>query len=489
MFRPNNLWEQIKIDKRHMTLCFRLVTRMMLRLRSDAVVEKDQAMHNRHMTRIFITTGTVALLSFVAPATFAQGLGGFGRAGGSSSTMRRTSPANLPTPQSQGYGAGTTADQTQDTINTPDQWSTPDPSAPSRTPIQSVPQYRRKTVITSSGQYTNGSLAPHRPSSVYPFSQDGSTAMRRVMPSNLDGPRSSSPFAPEIGSGEPVRITTPVGQRPLYHNYGNNYIYGYDPYPVNAGYPVFLGGYYYGNYCEIPAPAYSYPSIYCDYSGFPQFIYNPTVIVLSSPYEPLYVGPWQQFYEPAYPVTYNQNTYYVTNEAKAADLESGGVRAQKALATAFPADSYQAAFADIANAWEQGTPSLIEKHVRDVDTKISVSINKKYAYSIATKDYVKITNDALDRLNTVSFRFTRLRKAKNGDVTAYGKHVYTADSSSGNDRATASDGTVPFDQSDAAGAETSSDKQNETMYVAYTLRHKGNDWYIVSVDTSAEPLL
>ena len=161
-----------------------------------------------------------------------------------------------------------------------------------------------------------------------------------------------------------------------------------------------------------------------------------------------------RFYTPVYQVTYNQTNYYVASPERVDQLEQGGKEAKTALKYAFPEGSYQAAFGDIALAWKDGSVAPLRKHIRDNDTKIGVSLKGKYSYSIASSDYVQITRDALDRLQTNSFEFTRIRKAKNGDVTAYGKHVYhTGDSNAlptskgdGKTDDATTDNTVPFDQ-------------------------------------------
>ena len=111
----------------------------------------------------------------------------------------------------------------------------------------------------------------------------------------------------------------------------------------------------------------------------------------------------------------------------------------------------------------------------------------KYSYSIASSDFSQITRDALDQLHTVSFNFTRLRKAKNGDVIAYGTHVYRATGST--DTGGADAGTVPFDQ---AGSDPSADgsalEPDKTVYVSYTLRRYGNEWDIVATDSANHDL-
>jgi hypothetical protein len=306
---------------------------------------------------------------------------------------------------------------------------------------------------------------------------------------------------PVFPSGPDVRMTSPYGPQEggrwrvesHYYNYDNGSAYSQT---VIGAAPALLGGYYYGSYCDNAVPSYTYPSVYSSYDGFPRYLYNPTVVVVSTPYIPAYETPFMPFYTPSYPVSYNQTNYYVTNESRVQDLEAGGERARTALNHAYPADSYQAAFGDIARAWMDSTSKPLRKHIRDSDTRISVFLDKKYSYSIAPDDFVQITRDALDRLNTVSFDFTRLRKAKNGDVTAYGIHVYrvggadtTTDSKDGD--------TVPFDQSGPdsstaspyAKANDPSHGAEKTVYVSYTLRRHDTQWYIIAIDSSDQELV
>ena len=308
--------------------------------------------------------------------------------------------------------------------------------------------------------------------------------------------RSIAPVGPANGFFN--NSIPPIGPGNGFGSNQNNYIYGtaINPMPVIAGAPPLLGGYYYGNYCDAAVPSYTYPSVYSTYAGFPRFLFNPTVIVVSQPYSPVYVSAYLPFNPPTYSVTYNQTNYYFASENQARDLEAGGDQAAEARRNAYSYDSYQAAFADIARAWTNGDSSLLRRHLRDSDTRLSVFLNNKYSYSIASGDFLQITRDALNSLNTVSFEFTRLRKAKNGDVTAFGKHVYrTADASAnaGND---SGGETVPFDQSGSLSKNSPTDDEPtgpireaaKTVYVSYTLRHGEGQWYLIATDSSAQSL-
>ncbi len=288
----------------------------------------------------------------------------------------------------------------------------------------------------------------------------------------------SGGYVPPIGPGNGffTHPIPPVGP-------ANGYFSGQAP--ITGNQPPLLGGYYYGNYCPPGTWRHSYPSVYSIYSGFPQYIYSPNVIVVGTPYTPDYATAYLPFAAPVYQTTYNQNNYYVATPERVQELSAGGETAKTALRHAYPANSYQAAFADIAHAWTDGDIDLVRRHLRDPDTRVSVFLSNKYSYSIASSDFSKITRDALDRLHTVTFSFTRLRKAKNGDVTAFGSHVYQAsDTSSGSDS-----GTVPFDQDgtlDTAAGDTPG--AEKTVYVSYTLRRFGTEWDIVATDSAGYDL-
>ena len=308
---------------------------------------------------------------------------------------------------------------------------------------------------------------------------------------NGDGSYGGGAYLPPVGPGNGFfhNPIPPVGPGNGYFTHpippvgpANGFFSGQAP--ITGGGPALLGGYYYGNYCSSYAPN-SYPSLYSGYAGFPQYVYSTNVIV-SDPQPVDYSTPSLPFYTPVYQTIYNQTNYYVATPERVEQLQEGGDQAKAALEHAYPADSFQAAFADIAHAWTDGSIDLVKKHLRDPDTRISVFLDGKYSYSIASSDFSQITRDALDRLHTVSFNFTRLRKLKNGDVTAFGSHVYRATDTtdSGSDT-----GTVPFDQS---GTDPSADgtalSPEKTVYVSYTLRRYGTEWDVVATDSASHDL-
>ncbi len=255
--------------------------------------------------------------------------------------------------------------------------------------------------------------------------------------------------------------------------------------PITGGGPALLGGYYYGGYCNTNSGRHEYRSVYSNYGGFPQYIYSPNIVVVGNDYAPDYTTPSLPFATPVYQTTYNQNNYYVATPERVDELQAGGAQAKEALEHAYPADSFQAAFADIAHAWTDNNIDLVRKHLRNNETRVSVFLDGKYSYSIASSDFSQITRDALDKLHTDSFNFTRIRKLKNGDVTAFGSHVYRAsDVSDGTD----SNGTVPFDQADAGSTDPDNLGAAKAIYVSYTLRRYGTEWDIVATDSASHDL-
>lgn len=296
--------------------------------------------------------------------------------------------------------------------------------------------------------------------------------------------------APSYDNHRSERPVTPQGPDRWQREHERRHHHYYDNTTIVTDGPVFIGGYYYPYYSDNYTSTYTYPSVYTYYGGFPQYIYNPGVIVVENPYYPSYYTPYLPFYAPSYQVVYNSNTYYVDNKEDARILEKGGKNAESILDDAYPKDSYQAAFADIEKAWTTGKISYLSKHLRSDETKISVLLDKKYSYSINSDDFKDITRDALERLQTVSFKFNRMRKAKNGDITAYAVHVYKGDTNDTNNDMSNGDDTVPFSTSSPySKSDNVYNDMEKKVYVSYTIRRHNDQWYVVMVDSSDKPLV
>ena len=113
--------------------------------------------------------------------------------------------------------------------------------------------------------------------------------------------------------------------------------------------------------------------------------------------------------------------------------------------------------ADIRCAWISGRYDLIERHVWR-GYRIAVFLDGRYDYSIASDDYLSMTRDALGNLDTVSFVWDSVKERADGQVTAFGAHVYRVNG------------------------------ETHTVYISYTLRKSGTCYYITEVGSSDSPL-
>ena len=450
--------------------------------------------HSSRFLPFALTAGTLAALFAVPQSASAQLVGGFMRGGatvqGTPAPVQQSAPAQQSSPQ-------------------PVQQSFPMRSGAIMR--GDAPQYR-PAPVQNNPVYNNAPVYAQRPTFTFnqaPTIVQSSSGWHRGGNDNNNytngngynygnGPvvtLPDNPYYPTGGgnyNGGSYGVTTlpPIGPGNGYFRNpippvgpANGYFSGQAP--ITGGGPALLGGYYYGNYCNDGGWRHTYRSVYSGYGGFPQYIYSPNIVIVTNDYQPEYATPFLPFATPVYQTTYNQNNYYVATPGRVDDLQAGGSRAKAALEHAYPANSFQAAFADIAHAWTDGSIEGVRKHLRDPETRVSVFLDGKYSYSIASSDFSQITRDALDRLHTVSFTFTRIRKAKNGDVTAFGSHVYRASDTNGAD----SNGTVPFDQAGTDSAETDgTGAPAKTLYVSYTLRRYGTEWDIIATDTANHDL-
>ncbi|MCL5103647.1 MAG: hypothetical protein M1133_05975 [Armatimonadetes bacterium] len=117
------------------------------------------------------------------------------------------------------------------------------------------------------------------------------------------------------------------------------------------------------------------------------------------------------------------------------------------------------AMADIREAWLDGRPDLIDRHLSG-SQRIAVLLDGRYDYSVDADDYNQMTSDAIDEVRTISFTWESVRQRTDGDFTAFGRHVFR-------------------DSSDII----------RTLYVSYTLSRIGGDYVITEVGTSGSPLM
>lgn len=182
---------------------------------------------------------------------------------------------------------------------------------------------------------------------------------------------------------------------------------------------------YYGYWAFDYVPSYSRRSCYFHFGIFPYV--NVTRVVVSSYPKVIYVG------EPIY----TSSGYYLES-AKYAALDE--------------------ALADIRSAWIAGRYDLIANHIRSYDS-IAVFDDGSYDYSINGQDYLDMTRDAVEDLQTASFVWDGVRQRSDGSVTAFATHKYY----------------------DGSG-------YIKTVYVSYTMQRIGSGYYVTEVGSSLNPL-
>lgn len=164
----------------------------------------------------------------------------------------------------------------------------------------------------------------------------------------------------------------------------SNYFYG------TFFYPGFWFGFNYGYW------SFNFCTNYCSYSpfyyyGYP-YIYAPRVVVVDVP-----VYTYTQV--PAYQYG---GGYYLSQGAY------GGL---------------DAALSDVRSAWIDGRADLIIKHINPND-QIAIYLDNEYAYSLPGSDYIKMVQDAIGHVRTISFTFNNVERRNDGAYMATGKHDF-----------------------------------------------------------------
>jgi len=116
------------------------------------------------------------------------------------------------------------------------------------------------------------------------------------------------------------------------------------------------------------------------------------------------------------------------------------------------------ALADIRDGWLERRLDLIRDHV-DTSRRIAVLLDGKYDYSMDSQDYIEMTSDAIDDVQTISFTWESVRERTDGSYTAFGRHYFRDD-----------------------------DGISRTVYVSYTLYPIGSRYYITEVGSSNSTL-
>lgn len=270
-------------------------------------------------------------------------------------------------------------------------------------------------------------------------------------------PPKMNPFV--VSGGVPLNIRplngTGAGSSPL--NGGTTVIYqgGYG-YPGYSGYPYGSAGQY--GYESAPSAVTVVqtdasgrtrmsPSALFDGCAFPgyttSFVSGQTVF---SPFGahagcPRYVYARYVILGAAYPYLSGHDTNIVISPWAANDpYVSANESRGRTLGVALR---------DFSRFWEQSNAAGLRRRVQP-DISVAVFDGERFLYSLRRVDFLALAADALDQVESVSFRFTDVRERSDGLVNAYALHTYRS----------RNDGTL------------------HTVRVCYTLVYTGGDWYL-----------
>lgn len=249
---------------------------------------------------------------------------------------------------------------------------------------------------------TRGATITYRPSSNTSYRLRLGTGYYRPATVNVDHDRVWAHYAPR-------------DYRPAGFSHGRYY------YPRHIHHRHYDRPHYFGFWVFDLFPRFSVRSCYYHYGYYP-YVEVTRVYETSYP-EVIYVGG---------PV-YTRGDYYLQDyRYKDLDLALG----------------------DIRSSWISSRYDLLERHVMPND-KIAIFLDGEYDYSIDGSDYLAMTRDALEELQTTSFVWDKVRRRDDNTVTAFGTHRFYGES-----------GEV------------------KTVYVSYTLDKIGGNYYVVEVGSS-----
>jgi len=244
-----------------------------------------------------------------------------------------------------------------------------------------------------------------------------------------DAPSNSSSYTPPARDPAPSAPSTPApSPNPSNNNSGSTTVTvdtGRDSKVYNSHNTGYSPGHY-NHYADAAKPKRS-RSVYYNYDIYP-YIDSGQVIMIAPP-APVYRE------DPA-PVP-AADIYDLQNPRR---------------------DPLNEAFADIRTAFLAGRFDLIESHI-DIADQIAIMTDGKYDYSVPAKDYLDMTYDALEHLQTTGFIWENVKWRTDGTVTGFGVHRFL--NSSGRMRA---------------------------VYISYTLKHEKTDYVIMEVGSSTKPV-
>lgn len=290
------------------------------------------------------------------------------------------------------------------------------------------PSYPNRGSVISSGSYKPGST--YKPGTTYKPSYEQYRGPSSISSYKLGGEQYRAPtYKPDYkpAATKPTTVYVRPTPSPRYSYVEPKH---YKPPVYKSGRYYYSSGYlsrpcYYGHWTFSYYPDYSRKSCYYHYGIFP-YVSISRVVVTSYP-QVVYVG------EPIY--------------------ISGGYYLEKSRYEAL-----DEALADIRGAWLGGRFDLIERHVRPCE-RIAIFLDGRYDYSVEGNDYLQMTHDAVEDLQTSSFVWDNIRKRSDGTVTAFATHRFYE-----------------------------SDSYTNTVYVSYTLKKIGSEYYITEVGSSLSPL-
>lgn len=223
-----------------------------------------------------------------------------------------------------------------------------------------------------------------------------------------------------------------------YYNYNNSY---YDPFydcyrvPPFATFNVITPGW--GSSWAFNGYGTTFIAGTTFYSPY-WFYRAPTFIqrnyILTTPY-PYYAGQELDYSRSS---SWDNDGYYGTSE---------NTRSRR----------LRSALNDLSRFWEENDAKALRRRVSP-DFAVGVFQDEDYAYSLKRGDFLALSNDALDKVTTVSFRFNSVRDRTDGLVNAYATHVFTTREGGGA----------------AAG-------RAESANVRYTLVFVDGDWYVSAI--------
>ncbi len=234
-----------------------------------------------------------------------------------------------------------------------------------------------------------------------------------------------------VNLGEPTHnyLFRPRNSHAYWDGYWDGYADGYWASEHLYHHPVVVLNFYYPYYYSDPnwvAFWYAdlYPSVYHYWGWCPGWVYPQRV----------YYAPVDYTYVPRTPYRYYYTGYH---------LDEAGA---------------EQAIGDISQSWLNSDIDLLAYHLTD-QQDIQVYFDGEYEYTTSTEDYYGMTADTMATTHTVALDFDWPIWISTNEVFVTGRHEFY----------------------DPEGG-------RNTVYVSYRLRHLGNEWYLVAVGSSLEPI-